>query len=37
MRSFLIALTSLMILGAGSAQAKVDITVDKDKDRKSVV
>ncbi|MBR0842341.1 L,D-transpeptidase [Bradyrhizobium liaoningense] len=30
MRSFFIAFTSLMLLGAGTAQAKVEITVDKD-------
>ncbi len=30
MRSFLIAVTSLMLFAAGAAQAKVAITVDKD-------
>lgn len=30
MRSFFIAFSSLMLLSAGAAQAKVDITVDKD-------
>jgi len=37
MRSFFIAFTSLMLLSAGSAQAKVDITVDKDNQQMTVV
>ncbi|KRQ13634.1 L,D-transpeptidase [Bradyrhizobium manausense] len=36
MRSFLIAFTSLMLLSAGTAQAKVDITVDKDNQQMTV-
>jgi L,D-transpeptidase catalytic domain len=36
MRSFILALTSLMLLGAGTAQAKVDITVDKDNQQMTV-
>ena len=37
MRSFFIAFTSLMLLSAGTAQAKVDITVDKDNQQMTVV
>jgi len=37
MRSFFIAFTSLMFLSAGTAQAKVDITVDKDNQQMTVV
>src|ERR1700745_3189539 len=37
MRSFFIAFASLMLLSAGSAQAKVDITVDKDNQQMTVV
>jgi hypothetical protein len=37
MRSFFIAFTSLMLLSAGAAQAKVDITVDKDNQQMTVV
>ncbi|QQO16567.1 L,D-transpeptidase family protein [Bradyrhizobium diazoefficiens] len=37
MRSFLIAFTSLMLLSAGTAQAKVDITIDKDNQQMTVV
>ncbi|WP_376707571.1 L,D-transpeptidase [Bradyrhizobium glycinis] len=36
MRSFLIAFTSLMLLSAGTAQAKVEITVDKDNQQMTV-
>ena len=36
MRSFIIAVTSLLCLGAGAAQAKVDITVDKDNQQMTV-
>ncbi|MGY4597635.1 hypothetical protein ACVWXL_005381 [Bradyrhizobium sp. GM22.5] len=36
MRSFFIAFTSLMLLSAGAAQAKVDITVDKDNQQMTV-
>ncbi|WP_206734113.1 L,D-transpeptidase [Bradyrhizobium nanningense] len=36
MRSFFIAFTSLMLLSAGSAQAKVEITVDKDNQQMTV-
>jgi hypothetical protein len=36
MRSFLVAFTSLMLLTAGAAQAKVDITVDKDNQQMTV-
>src|SRR3954469_14829022 len=36
MRSFFIAFTSLMFLSAGAAQAKVDITVDKDNQQMTV-
>lgn len=36
MRSFFIALTSLMLLSAGTAQAKVDITIDKDNQQMTV-
>jgi L,D-transpeptidase catalytic domain len=37
MRSFFIAFTSLMLFSAGTAQAKVDITVDKDNQQMTVV
>jgi len=37
MRSFFIAFTALMLLSAGAAQAKVDITVDKDNQQMTVV
>ena len=37
MRSFFIAFTSLMLLSAGTAQAKVDITVDKDNQQMTVM
>lgn len=37
MRSFFIAFTSLMLLSAGTAQAKVDITIDKDNQQMTVV
>jgi hypothetical protein len=37
MRSFFFAFTSLMLLSAGTAQAKVDITVDKDNQQMTVV
>jgi hypothetical protein len=37
MRSFFIAFTSLILLSAGTAQAKVDITVDKDNQQMTVV
>lgn len=36
MRSFFIAFTSLMLLSAGAAQAKVDITIDKDNQQMTV-
>src|SRR4051795_1440245 len=36
MRSFFIAFTSLMLLSAGTAQAKVEITVDKDNQQMTV-
>src|SRR5947207_2154762 len=36
MRSFFIAFTSLMLLSAGTAQAKVDITIDKDNQQMTV-
>ncbi|UCF52919.1 MAG: L,D-transpeptidase family protein [Bradyrhizobium sp.] len=36
MRSYVIALTSLMLLSAGAAQAKVEITVDKDNQQMTV-
>lgn len=36
MRSFLIAFSSLMVLSAGTAQAKVEITVDKDNQQMTV-
>jgi hypothetical protein len=36
MRAFFIAFTSLLFLGAGTAQAKVDITVDKDNQQMTV-
>jgi hypothetical protein len=36
MRSFVIAFTALMLLGAGTAQAKVEITVDKDNQQMTV-
>ena len=36
MRSFFIAFTSLMLLSAGSAQAKVEITIDKDNQQMTV-
>jgi len=36
MRSFLIAFTSVMLFAAGAAQAKVDITVDKDNQQMTV-
>jgi hypothetical protein len=36
MRSFLVALTSLMLLATGTAQAKVAITVDKDNQQMTV-
>ena len=36
MRSFFIAFTSLMFLSAGTAQAKVDITIDKDNQQMTV-
>jgi hypothetical protein len=36
MRSFLIAFTSLMLLSVGTAQAKVEITVDKDNQQMTV-
>ena len=36
MRSFVIAFTALMLLGAGAAQAKVEITVDKDNQQMTV-
>src|SRR6201987_519823 len=36
MRSFLIAFTSVMLFTAGAAQAKVDITVDKDNQQMTV-
>lgn len=36
MRSFVIAFTSLFLFGAGAAQAKVDITVDKDNQQMTV-
>ncbi|WP_042336834.1 L,D-transpeptidase [Bradyrhizobium sp. DOA9] len=36
MRSFLVAFTSLMLLSAGTAQAKVEIIVDKDNQQMSV-
>ena len=37
MRSFFIAFSSLMLLSAGTAQAKVEITVDKDNQQMTVV
>ncbi|MCP3385106.1 MULTISPECIES: L,D-transpeptidase [unclassified Bradyrhizobium] len=37
MRSFFVAFTSLMLLSAGTAQAKVDITVDKNNQQMTVV
>ena len=36
MRSFLIAFTSVMLVTAGAAQAKVDITIDKDNQQMTV-
>lgn len=36
MRSFVIAFTALMLLGAGTVQAKVEITVDKDNQQMTV-
>ncbi|KJC61157.1 hypothetical protein UP10_09740 [Bradyrhizobium sp. LTSPM299] len=36
MRSFLVAVTSLMLFTAGAAQAKVDITIDKDNQQMTV-
>ncbi|MDA9433302.1 L,D-transpeptidase [Bradyrhizobium sp. CCBAU 51627] len=36
MRTFFIAFTSLMLLGAGAAQAKVDITIDKNNQQMTV-
>jgi lipoprotein-anchoring transpeptidase ErfK/SrfK len=36
MRSFLIAFTSLILFGASSAEAKVDITIDKDNQQMTV-
>ena len=36
MRSFLVAFTSLMLFTAGAAQAKVDITIDKDNQQMTV-
>ena len=36
MRSFLIAFTSVMLFTAGAAQAKVDITIDKDNQQMTV-
>src|SRR5438067_13858083 len=36
MRSFFIAFTSLMFLSAGTAQAKVEITIDKDNQQMTV-
>lgn len=36
MRSFFIAFTSLMLLSAGAAQAKVEITIDKDNQQMTV-
>lgn len=36
MRSFFIAFASLMLLSAGAAQAKVDITIDKDNQQMTV-
>jgi len=36
MRSFFIAFTSLMLLSAGTAQAKVEITIDKDNQQMTV-
>ena len=36
MRSYFIAFTSLMLLGVGTAQAKVEITVDKDNQQMTV-
>lgn len=36
LRSFLVALTSLMLLTAGAAHAKVDILIDKDNQRMTV-
>ena len=36
MRTLFIAFTSLLLLGAGAAQAKVDITVDKDNQQMTV-
>ncbi|MFT4118857.1 L,D-transpeptidase [Bradyrhizobium sp.] len=37
MRSLVVAFTSLILLSAGTAQAKVDITVDKDNQQMTVV
>ncbi|MCK1707651.1 L,D-transpeptidase [Bradyrhizobium sp. 143] len=36
MRSFFIAFSSLMLLSAGAAQAKVDITIDKDNQQMTI-
>ncbi|MCA6122216.1 L,D-transpeptidase [Bradyrhizobium sp. WSM 1704] len=36
MRSFLVAFTSVMLLTAGAAQAKVDVTIDKDNQQMTV-
>jgi hypothetical protein len=36
MRSLFIAFTSLLLFGAGTAQAKVDITIDKDNQQMTV-